>query len=171
MILAVIQFAAVALIALYLGWLRVGAQRRNKRSWESLIGRLRNDWNARELSTRFPWKEGLNASPDEIWTRIGGAHGLRAMYQNATVMLEMADYAARNGDVDPVLLANLHADATAIRFSVMRLLMQYAMNQASENVRVHTFQVASMYTGMTARMMQLLQDQANSALPQFVAAM
>jgi hypothetical protein len=171
MILAVLQFAAVAFIALFLGWCRLSAHRRNNRTWESLIARLRHDWNARELSDRFPWKEGLGASPDEIWTRIGGARGLRAMYENATVMLEMANFAARNGEVDAELLANLHADATAIRFSVMRLLAQYALNQASENVRVRTFQVASMYTGMTARMTQLLQDHASMALPQFVAAM
>jgi hypothetical protein len=36
---------------------------------------------------------------------------------------------------------------------------------------MRAFRAASMYTGMAARMTQLLQDHAAAALPEFVAAM
>ncbi len=171
MILSIVQIAAVALIALYLAWWRIGAHRRNNRTWESLIGRLRHDWNAKGLSEHFPWKEGLSASPDDTWQRIKGARGLWAMYQNARVMLEIADFAARNSDVDPQLLDTLRSDATQIRFGALKALAECAFSHAGEEVRISAFHVASMYTGMAARMTQLLQDSASAGLPDFVAAM
>lgn len=172
MIFPLLQIAAVALVALYFGRWRAGIRRRNSQSWESLLARLRPDWSARELSDQFLWKEGLNATPDETWTRMQGAHGLWVMYQNAKVMLEMADFAVRNSDgVDRVLLETLRSDAMQIRVCVLMALAQYAFTQASEGVRVNAFRAASMYTGMAARMTQLLQDNAAALVPDFVAAM
>jgi RES domain-containing protein len=101
-----------------------------------------------------------------------GPKGLWAMYQNARVMLEMADYAAKNSDeVDRLLLETLRSDAMQIRLCVLMALGQYAFSQASEGVRVNAFRAASMYTGMAARMTQLLQDHAAVIVPDFVAAM
>lgn len=172
MILSLLQIAAIAVVALYLGRWRAGVRRRNTRSWESLLVRLRPDWSARELSDHFLWKEGLNASPEDAWKRMDGAHGLWAMYQNARVMLEMADYASKNCEsVDRELLETLRSDAMQIRVCVLMALAQYAFSQASEGVRVNAFRAASMYTGMAARMTQLLQENAATVLPDFVAAM
>ena len=47
-----------------------------------------------------------------------------------------------------------------IRVCVLTALAQYAFTHASEGVRVNAFRAASMYTGMAARMTQLLQDYA-----------
>ena len=173
MIFPLLQIAAAALLALYLGRWRVGASRRNNQSWESLLARLRPDWSARELSNNFLWKEGLDdATSEETWKRLQGAHGLWAMYQNARVMLEMADYASRSCDnVDRVLLETLRSDAMQIRLCVLMALAQYACTQASEGVRVNAFRAASMYTGMAARMTELLQENAADMLPDFIAAM
>jgi hypothetical protein len=172
MIFPLLQIAAVALVALYFGRWRAGVRRRNNQSWESLIARLRPDWSARELSDQFLWKEGLNATPEDTWTRMQGAHGLWVMYQNARVMLEMADYATRNCDtVDRVLVETLRSDAMQIRVCVLMALAQYAFSHASEGVRVNAFRAASMYTGMAARMTQLLQDNFAVLVPDFVAAM
>ncbi len=103
---------------------------------------------------------------------MDGPKGLWAMYQNARVMLEMADYAARNSaDVDRLLVETLRSDAMHIRFCVLMALAQYAFSQASEGVRVNAFRAAQMYTGMAARMTQLLQDHAAMIVPDFVAAM
>jgi RES domain-containing protein len=133
---------------------------------------LRPDWSARELSEHFLWKEGLNATPEDAWQRMEGPKGLWAMYQNARVMLEMADYAAKNSEeVDRLLLETLRSDAMQIRLCVLTALCQYAFSQASEGVRVNAFRAASMYTGMAARMTQLLQDHAAVIVPDFVAAM
>ncbi len=71
------------------------------------------------------------------------------MYQNAKVMLEMADYASRNCEkIDRVLVETLRSDAMQIRVCVLMALAQYAFSQASEGVRVNAFRAASMYTGM-----------------------
>jgi len=172
MIFPLLQIATVACVAFYLGCWRSGVRRRNTQTWDSLLARLRPDWSARELSDHFLWKEGLSATPEETWKRIQGATGLWAMYQNARVMLEMADFAARNSDsIDRELLETLRSDAMHIRLFVLVALGQYAFSQASEGVRVNAFRAASMYTGMAARMTQLLQENAAIILPDFVAAM
>lgn len=172
MIFPLIQIIAIALVAFYLGRWRVAIHRRNRQSWESLIVRLRPDWSARDLSDHFLWKEGVNTTSADTWTRIKGPHGLWAMYQNARVMLEMADYAARNCEsVDRELLETLRSDAVQIRVCVLMALIQYACSHASEGVRVNAFRATSMYTGMAARMTRLLQENAAIILPDFVAAM
>jgi hypothetical protein len=147
-------------------------RRRNAQSWDSLLARLRPDWSAHALSDHFLWKEGLNATPEEAWQRMEGPKGLWVMHQNARVMLEMADYAAKSsGGVDRVLLETLRSDAMQIRLCVLMALAQYAFSQASEGVRVNAFRAAQMYTGMAARMTQLLQENAAVIVPDFVAAM
>ena len=172
MIFPLLEIGAVVLVGLCLVRWRMGIRRRNSQSWETLLSRLRPDWSARELSDQFLWKEGLNASPEDTWTRMEGPHGLWVMYQNAKVMLEMADYATRNCEnVDRVLVETLRSDAMQIRLCVIMALAQYAFSHASEGVRVNAFRAASMYTGMAARMTQLLQESAAVLVPDFVAAM
>jgi len=168
-LLQVLIFAA--LVAWFVRW-RVAVKQRSRQTWDTLLSRLRVDWSARELSDNFLWKEGLNATPDDAWTRIEGPRGLWAIYQNAGVMMEMADYAARNcQDVDRVLVATLRSDAMQIRLCVMMGLAQYGFTQASEGVRINAFRAAEMYTAMAARMTRLLQENAAVVLPDFVAAM
>ena len=172
MILPLVQIAAIAAIALYLVRWQTSVRRRNAQTWESLLARLRQDWSARELSDHFLWREGLSTTPEEAWKRMEGPKGLWVIYQNARVMLEMADYAAKHCEgVDRLLIETLHSDAMQIRVCVMTALAQYAFTQASEGVRVNAFLAASMYTGMAARMTQLLQEHAAVLVPDFVAAM
>ena len=172
MIFPLLQLGAVVLVALYLGRWRMKVRRRNSETWESLLAKLRPDWSARELSDQFLWKEGLTSTPEDTWTRMEGARGLWVMFQNAKVMLEMADYATRNCEnIDRVLVETLRSDAMQIRVCVLMALAQYAFSQASEGVRVNAFRAASMYTGMAARMTQLLQENAAVLVPDFVAAM
>lgn len=172
MLLTLFQIAALAGVAIFLGRWRASVRRRNQATWDSLVARIRTDWSARDLSEHFLWQEGMDATPEETWSRIGGAHGLWAMYQNASVMLEMADFASRTGAcTDAVLIATLRSDALQIRVCAIMALAQYACTQASEGVRVNAYRAATMYTGMAARMTRLLQDHAAVVLPDFVAAM
>src|ERR1700739_4166730 len=135
MIFPLLQLGAVVLVAFYVGRWRLSVRRRNSQSWGSLMSRLRPDWSARELSDQFLWKEGLNASPEDTWTRMEGPRGLWVMYQNARVMLEMADYATRNCDtVDRVLVETLRSDAMQIRVCVLMALAQSGFSHASEGV-------------------------------------
>src|SRR5580698_2001335 len=172
MIVTALQIAAVLAIALYLAFWQKNARRRNAQSWESLLARLRPEWSARELSEQFLWKEGLSATPEDAWHRMEGPRGLWVMYQNARVMLEMADFAAKNCEsVDRLLVETLHSDAMQIRVCVLMALAQYAFSHAGEGVRINAFRAASMYTGMAARTTQLLQAYNASMVPDFVAAM
>jgi hypothetical protein len=169
---ALIQIAILASVALYLVLSRHRARHRNAQSWDALLARLRPDWSARELSDHFLWKEEINATPEDAWRRMEGPKGLWVMFQNAGVMLEMADFAAKNGSaIDPVVVATLRSDAMQIRLCVLMALGQYGFSQASEGVRINAFRAASMYAAMAARMTQLLQEHAAGMVPDFVAAM
>jgi hypothetical protein len=172
MVLPVLQFVAVVAIALYLVRWRKNARRRNAQTWETLLARLRPEWSARELSDHFLWQEGLSTTPEDTWQRMEGMKGLWVIFQNAGVMLEMADFAAKNCEgVDRLLVETLHSDAMQIRVCVLTALAQYAFKHASEGVRVNAYRAASMYIGMAARTTQLLQEYAASTVPDFVAAM
>ena len=172
MILIVLQVLLFAALVIWLARWRASVKRRNAQTWETLLARLRPDWSARELSSNFLWKEGVNATPEDAWTRMDGARGLWAMFQNAGVMMEMADFAARNNPgVDRLLLETLRSDAMQIRVCVLMALAQYGFTQASEGVRINAYRAAEMYSGMAARMTRLMQEHAAMVLPDFVAAM
>jgi hypothetical protein len=172
MILIPFEIVVVACIGFFLCRWQRGIRKRNAESWDSLLARLRPDWSARELSEQFLWKEGLNATPDDAWQRMEGPKGLWVMHQNARVMMEMADYAARNSNsVDRLLLETLRSDAMQIRVCVLMALAQYGFSKAGEGVRVNAFRAATMYTGMAARMTHLLQESVPVMVPDFVAAM
>ena len=172
MILSVLQVVAVAVLALLLCRWRADVRRRNTQSWAALLARLRTDWSARGLSGTFLLKEGLSATPEETWAHMHGVQGLWAMYHNARVMIEMADYAAQHSDsVDHLLLETLRNDAVQIRMCVLKAIAQHALCSTCECVRVNAYRAASMYTGMAARMTQLLQENAAVIVPEFLAAM
>jgi len=172
MMLPVLQIAALIAIAFYLARWRKSVRCRNSQTWETLVARLRSEWSARELSDHFLWQEGLSATPEDAWRRMEGPKGLWVMHQNARVMLEIADYAAKHCEgVDRLLVETLHSDAMQIRVCVLMALAQYAFTQAGEGVRVNAFRAAAMYTGMAARTTQLLQSYNPVMIPDFVAAM
>jgi len=172
MILQVLEIAAVVAIAVYFVRWRFNVRARNAQTWETLLAKLRPEWSARELSEHFLWQEGLSATPEDAWQRMEGPKGLWVMYQNARVMQEMADFAAKHCEgVDRLLVETLHSDAMQIRVCVLAALAQYAFKHASEGVRVNAYRAASMYTGMAARTTQLLQQYAAVMVPDFVAAM
>lgn len=157
-----LAFAAAVAAAVLL---RASAQdrRRNEQSWESLAARLRPVWSASDLSDR--------SSPEERWQLLGGAHGLCAMYRNAKIMLEMANYAAQNSAaMDVELLANLRSDALQIRVLVAGALAEYAVHQVNEGISSNVCRAASVYREMSDRMGELQQVNADGLVPQSIAA-
>jgi hypothetical protein len=174
--LTLLQFAIVSALLVYFGKWRKNMRRRNVQSWDSLLCQLRSDWSARDLSSQFLWKEGLAATTDDIWQRLDGPRGLWAIFQNARVLLEMADYANRNtvpgtDPIDPMVLEALRSDAMQIRLCVLMALGQYALSKATAGCKVNAFRAADMYSSMAARMTTLIQNHAAVILPDFVAAM
>jgi hypothetical protein len=172
MILPLLQIAAIAFAAICLCGFRASMRRRNEQSWDSIMARLRLDPSTQRLGDRSIWNGDLNMTPEEKWQLIRGAHGLWTMYENARVMLEMADYAARNSDsVDRELLATLRSDAMQIRVCVLTALAKYAFSQVNESICANVSRAASMYTEMAARTAELLQMNGGDMVPDFVPAM
>jgi hypothetical protein len=133
------------------------------------MAQLRLDWSTRELSDGA---EVVSTTPEAVWQRMGGPKGLCVMYQNAQVMMEMAEYAARNSDsVDRKLLETLRSDAMHIRVYVSIALGRYAFNELNESICVNAYRAASMYVEMADRMNELLQVHAAGLVPDFSAAM
>lgn len=172
MILPVLQIAAIALAAVFLSRFRESMRRRNAQTWESLVARLRLDSSTRRLSDQSIWNGNMNVSPEEKWRIVRGAQGLWTIFENASVMLEMADYAARNSDtVDPGLLADLRSDAMQIRVCVLSTLAKYAFSQVNESISANVSQAASMYTEMAARTTELLQVHGGNMVPSLAPTM
>ncbi len=172
MTFTLLSIAASAGAVVYLARWRAAQRRRNAQSWESIVARLQPDWNAGRAGAPSFWKDGTGATLEEKWQRIHGAHGLWAMHENARVMLEMGDYAARNSDtVDRELLAALRSDALQIRIYVLNALVRYAFSQVNESICAHAARAAAMYTDMTARTAELLEGNFGQMAPNFVAAM
>jgi hypothetical protein len=172
MMLPMLQVAAIAVAAFCLyGW-RSGVRRRNAQSWDSLVARLKLDCSTSRLGDRSIWHGNLNVTPEEKWQLVRGAHGLWTMYENARVMLEMADYANRNSDsVDQEMLAALRSDAIQIRVCVLTALAKYAFSRANESIGVNVSRAAAMYTEMAARTAELLQVNGGIMVPNFVPTM
>ena len=172
MILPLLQIAAIATAAACLYGFRAGMRRRSAQSWDSLVARLRLDCSTRRLGDQSIWNGDMNVTPEEKWQLISGAQGLWTMYENARVMLEMADYAARNSDsVDRELLATLRSDAMRIRVCVLTALAKYAFSQVNESICVNVSRAASMYTEMAERTTELLQVNGRTMVPNFVPSM
>ena len=169
MIFLLLPIAVIAVVAVYLGHMKAAAHRRNAQSWDSLLAQLRLDWSARELSDGA---EAISTTPEASWQRMEGPKGLCVMYQNAKVMMAMADYAARNSDsVDRELIETLRSDAMHVRVYVLMALGQYAFRQLNESICVNAYRAASMYVEMADRMTELLQVHAAGLVPDFSAAM
>ena len=171
MIIILLPIATVAFVALYLVHWQRSVRRRNDRSWDSLVARLQPDWIAAQGTAGLS-SLGADATPQERWQCIQGAQGLWTMYQNASVMMELADYAARNSEsVDRLLLESLRSDAIQIRVCVMTALVRYAFSQVNEGICVNASRAAAMYSGMTARMQALLETNNGAMAPSFAGAM
>lgn len=169
MILNVLQIASVAVAAICLYGFRAGLRRRNAQSWDSLVAKLQLNGSTHRLGDRSVWNGDMNVTPAETWQLIRGAQGLWTMFENASVMLEMANYAARNGDrVDRELLVTLRRDAMQIRISVLSALAKYAFSQVNESISTNVSSAVSMYTEMAARTTLILQVNCGNMVPNLV---
>jgi hypothetical protein len=163
---------AVTLLAL-LGLWRYAQSRRKQRSWDEIVGALRaNDWGLDEISVRYLYRGGVTASPTETWSRIQGARGLWAMYCNAPLLVQLADYAAEHGtNPDEALLEGLRSDAFQIRLCVLVALARYAMTPSTIGASINAHRAVTLYTEMLANLTSLFQESAGQLFPQYLEAM
>jgi hypothetical protein len=100
---------------------RVELHRRNRRSWAALVARLQPGLGGAAPGTNLVVAIDRIFSRDEIETRAKSAHGRESMFHDAGVMLEMAEYAERNGGPEVAsLVASLRDHALAIRLATAK---------------------------------------------------
>jgi hypothetical protein len=109
------QFAILLFSTAYLVHRRVALRTRLRRSWPAIVARLHP---ALGDSSRADTSTALDScfSAEEIETRVATREGRAGMFREAGVMLEMADYAERNGEAEVApVVARLRAHALKIR--------------------------------------------------------
>jgi len=172
MMLILLHLLVAAAVGAYLCCRVRSLRARNHRSWDVLVAMLNPDWNARELIDGEFSDRHRTAGLREKWRRIHGARGLWTIFENASVMLEMADYAARNSDsFDRDVLADVRREAMQVRVLVLTAFMRYALSAMNETVSMSVLRVESAYAEMAMRITEVLDAQAPEALPGFVSAL
>jgi len=107
-------------LTLYLCHERAVLYRRNRESWASIVARL-DPQSTSELkndpSQHINASEGAEVHPQRV-------RDLQALHRKAAVMLELADYAERNGDTSlTATVEALRYDAAQIRIGVVKTLV------------------------------------------------
>jgi hypothetical protein len=168
MILAFFEFCLVISIAIYLGIWRAGVHRRRAQAWERLVEQLQANGFAPNLNDRVFAIEHI-VSQEERERRIQDAHGLWSMYEDARVMLDMANYAAANSaTIDREVLADLRRDAMQIRVCVMIELSRNAYSEINESTCGNIGRASAVYAEMVSRMADLMQPNSGALFAGFV---
>jgi hypothetical protein len=174
MILTLLSVAipsAVIVYALY--WRRVQSKRQAA-DWDSIVARLRSnsEFNFDEVAEKYLYSDGIRATTQDIWSKIDGANGLWAMFTNAGVLMQLADYAAEHGqNVPEELIEELRSDALQIRMAVLTALLRYGFSRSGVAASVNAHRAATAYSAMLAHLTTLFQEHSALYFPRFLEAM
>ena len=157
-------------VAIYLVWRWTVARKRNRASWEQIVSRLNSDWNARLLSVpeRSEYSQtGMLARGQRVVT----AGRLWAMFSNAGVLVELADYAARNGArEDQAIVDAVRTEATLIRLNILSCIGSYALQAANDRALNYTLRAEQAYAELEVYLTELVEQQVPALIPSLVAA-
>jgi hypothetical protein len=172
MIVPLLQVILAALLISYAGLWRRQQTRRRARTWDGIVSQLcGNDWGIEEITERFLYKSEVHVTPKDVWHRIQGCKGLWAMYKNAPVLVQLADYAAEHGDgVNPEMLEGLRSDAFQIRICVLLALGQYLFSASSVGAAVNAHRAVATYSAMLVRLTAFIQEYSTSLFPSYLDA-
>ena len=175
MILPILTVVVTAVPAVYaLHWRRAQTKRRNA-GWDSILTRFRShsEFGIAEISERYLYSPDIQATPEDIWPRIHGAEGLWAMFVNAGVLMELADYAADHGgeDIPEILIEELRSDALQLRIAVLVGMLRYGISRSGVSASVNAHRAACAYGSMLAHMTTLFQEHSALYFPRFLEAM
>jgi hypothetical protein len=175
MIFPILSIAVTAVPAAYaVYWRRVQTRRRTA-DWNSIVARFRSnsEFGFAEISDRYLYSAGIQATPKDIWPRIQGANGLWAMFINAGVLMELADYAATHGGeaIPEMLIEELRSDALQLRLAVLVAMTRYAFSRSGVSASVNAHRAACAYSAMLAHMTTLFQEHSALFFPRFLEAM
>ena len=175
MILPILIVATTAVPAAYaIYWRRTQARRRSA-DWDSILSRFRShsEFGFADISEQYLYSPEIEATPKDIWSRIHGAQGLWAMFVNAGVLMELADYAAAHGGeaVPEMLVEELRSDALQLRVAVLIALARYGLSHSGVSASVNAHRAACAYGSMLAHMTTLFQEHSALFFPRFLEAM
>ncbi len=174
MILTIISVAIPSALVAYAVYWRRSQTKRQAADWDSIVSRLRanRDFNFDEVAERYLYSDGIRATPRDIWPKINGANGLCAMFTNAGVLMQLADYAAEHGqDVPEELIEELRSDALQIRTAVIMALAKYGFSRSGVAASVNAHRAATAYSSMLAHITTLFQEHSALYFPRFLEAM
>jgi hypothetical protein len=174
MILPIISTASVTALIGYAVYWRNSQAKRRSADWDSIVSRLRSnsEFGFSEITDRYLYSEEINATPADIWQRIDGANGLWAMFTNAGVLMELADYATEHGeDVPEQLIEELRSDALQLRIAVLISLAKFAFSRSAVPASVHAHRAASAYSALLAHLTTLFQEHSALFFPRFLESM
>lgn len=174
MILPIISIASVTVMAAYIIYWRRNQAKRQAAGWDSIVSRLRSnsEFNFSDVTDRYLYSDEINATPADVWQRIDGANGLWAMFTNAGVLMELADYATEHGqDIPEQLIEELRSDALQLRIAVLISLTKYAFSRSGVAASVHAHRAATAYSAMLAHMTTLFQEHSALYFPRFLESM
>lgn len=166
----VLEFAVCGGIAFYLAGHWAQARKRNRASWDALVSRLKLDRNARLLCV--PERSGdeqcgMLARGQRVWQ----ARGLWAMYSNAGVLVELADYAARNGAPEERAAVDaLRTEAVLIRLNLLACVGHFVLRAAEERAQSCMLCAEQAYAQLEVHVIERMERQAPEQLSALVAA-
>lgn len=175
MLLPILSIAVTAVPTAYgIYWRRSQAKRRSA-GWDAIVSRFRsnNEFGFSDLTERYLYSPEIQATSEDIWPRIHGANGLWAMFVNAGVLMELADYAAAHGgeDVPELLVEELRSDALHLRIAVLMALLRYGFSRSGVSASVNAHRAACAYGAMLAHATTLFQEYSTIFFPRFLEAM
>jgi hypothetical protein len=175
MIIPILSIVAAAIPAAYaVYWRRMQAKRRMA-DWDSILSRFRSnsEFGFAEITDRYLYSPGIQATPQDIWPRIHGAEGLWAMFVNAGVLMELADYASTHGGeaIPEMLIEELRSDALQLRLAVLVAMVRYGVSRSGVSASVNAHRAACAYSAMLAHMTTLFQEHSALYFPRFLEAM
>ena len=175
MILPILSIAVTAVPAAYaVYWRRVQAKRRAA-DWDAIMARFRSnsEFGFADITDRYLYSPGIQATSENIWPRINGVEGLWAMFTNAGVLMELADYALAHsgGAVPEMLLEELRSDAMQLRLAVITAIVRYGVSRSGVSASVNAHRAACAYGSMLAHMTSLFQEHSTLFFPRFLEAM
>ena len=105
----------------YLCVRRVELHRRNRRSWDAIVEKLLPGSGKASTSADVATDLDKRFTNEAIETRARSVPGRREMHRSAGTMMEMADYAERNGGTPTTsAVASLRSHAAAIRIATAK---------------------------------------------------
>jgi|SRR5579875_3655833 len=175
MLLPILSIAVTAVPAAYAIYWRRSQSRRRSADWDSIIARFRSnsEFGFSEITERYLYSPEIQATSEDIWPRIHGANGLWAMFVNAGVLMELADFAAAHGGeaVPELVIEELRADALHLRIAVLMALLRYGFSRSGVSASVNAHRAACAYSAMLAHATKLFQEHSAVFFPRFLEAM